>query len=102
MSRALHSKPDKAETLARITRCLLFSELNAAQLDAVLENTRVVDLDEGETLFEQQQPAREFFLLERGQIKLARCSPDGNEKIIDLISPGGTFAEAIMFAKQPA
>ena len=102
MSRALHTKADKSELLPRITRCHLFSGLNAAQVDTVLEHTRIVDLGDGETLFKQQQPAREFFLLERGQIKLARYSPEGNEKIIDLISPGGTFAEAIMFAKQPA
>lgn len=102
MSRAPHNKADRSELLPLMTRCLLFSELKAAQIDSVLEHTRVVDLREGETLFEQQQPAREFFLLERGQIKLARYSSDGNEKIIDLISPGGTFAEAVMFAKQPA
>jgi len=102
MSRALHTKADKSELLPLITSCHLFSGLNAAQINTVLEHIRVVELGDGETLFEQQQPAREFFLLERGQIKLARYSPEGNEKIIDLISPGGTFAEAIMFAKQPA
>ena len=102
MTRVPLSKADRSELLPLIARCHLFSELNAAQIDTVLEHTRVVDLDEGETLIEQQQPAREFFLLERGQVKLARYSPDGNEKIIDLIAPGGTFAEAIMFAKQPA
>ena len=65
MSRAPHNKADRSELLPLMTRCLLFSELKAAQIDSVLEHTRVVDLREGETLFEQQQPAREFFLLER-------------------------------------
>jgi CRP-like cAMP-binding protein len=102
MKRDPHKRSEPRELLPRLRRCHLFSELNAAQIHTVLEHTRVVDLQESETLFEQQQPAREFFLLEDGQIKLARYSPDGNEKIIDLISPGGSFAEAIMFAKQPA
>jgi CRP-like cAMP-binding protein len=39
-------------------------------------------------------------MLTHGQIKLARNSADGHEKIIDLISPGHTFAEAILFSKQ--
>jgi CRP-like cAMP-binding protein len=80
---------------------MLFSELSDDEIDTILQHSRIVELQDGETLFEQQQPATEFFLLELGQIKLARCSPDGNEKIIDLISPGGTFAEALMFARQP-
>ncbi|MGD2074753.1 MAG: Crp/Fnr family transcriptional regulator [Gammaproteobacteria bacterium] len=102
MSHPLRSRADRAQFLPPIARCLLFSELAPAQRERILDNTRVIELNEGEILFEQGQPAREFFLLEGGQVKLARYSSEGNEKIIDLILPGGTFAEALMFAKQPA
>jgi CRP-like cAMP-binding protein len=101
MSRALNSAPDKAQLLPQIRQCVLFADLDDDQVGTLLKHTRVVDLAVGETLFEQQQPARELFLLVSGQIKLARYSPDGNEKIIDLISTGNTFAEAITFARQP-
>jgi len=36
--------------------------------------------------------------LQSGRIKLARISPDGHEKVIDLISPGNPFAKTIMFS----
>jgi len=100
MNRALFSTTDNAEILPFIQQCVLFSDLNGDQIDTVLRHTRVADLSEGETLFEQQQPARDFFMLTSGQVKLARNSADGHEKIIDLISPGYTFAEAILFSGQ--
>jgi len=100
MSRILFPITDHAEILPYIQQCLLFVDLNADQIDTVLRYTRVANLSEGETLFEQRQPARDFFMLISGQVKLARNSADGHEKIIDLISPGHTFAEAILFSGQ--
>jgi CRP-like cAMP-binding protein len=79
-------------------RCLLFSRLEDAEFEKIIAHTRLVVLDENERLFEQQQPAREIFLLRSGQIKLALISPEGHEKVIDLISPGVSFAEAVMFS----
>lgn len=102
MNRALYSPIDSAEIMPFIQRCLLFSDLNADQIDTVLQHTRSAELSEGDILFEQQQPACDFFMLTSGQIKLARNSADGHEKIIDLITPGHTFAEAIMFSGQKA
>ncbi|MGR9074442.1 MAG: Crp/Fnr family transcriptional regulator, partial [Gammaproteobacteria bacterium] len=38
-----------------------------------------------------------FFLLHSGLIQLYRLSPWGEEKVIEIIYPGQTFAEAVMF-----
>ncbi|MCP4041568.1 MAG: Crp/Fnr family transcriptional regulator, partial [Gammaproteobacteria bacterium] len=45
-------------------------------------------------------PARSFFLMQKGQIKLYRLASSGQEKIIEIIRPGHTFAEAVMFMEQ--
>jgi len=37
-----------------------------------------------------------------GQIKPYRLSPEGNEKIIGIVQPGNSFAEALMFLGAPA
>ncbi len=100
MNRALHSSPQNTEILPHIQQCLLFADLEADEIDTVLEHARLIELAEGDILFEYRQPARDFYMLTRGQTKLARISPDGHEKIIDLISPGNTFAEAIVFSGQ--
>lgn len=81
-----------------LRRCVLFSKLPEEPFERIMDHTRAVALDEGDVLFEQHQPAREIFLLRSGQIKLALMSPEGQEKVIDLISPGMSFAEAVMFS----
>ncbi|MEG3638852.1 Crp/Fnr family transcriptional regulator [Magnetococcus sp. PR-3] len=53
----------------------------------------------GEILFQQGDPYEAFFLVLRGGIKLYRLSPDGAEKVIEVIMPSQTFGEAIMFAQ---
>jgi CRP-like cAMP-binding protein len=83
----------------RLRRCVLFSDLDEGRFSGVLEHSRSAVLGEDEILFEQGQAAREIFLLESGQIKLALVSPEGQEKIIDLISPGVSFAEAVIFSR---
>ena len=41
------------------------------------------------------EEARREFLVKRGQMKVARLSLSGNEKVIEVVSPGYTFAEAL-------
>ncbi|VAW77717.1 Nitric oxide -responding transcriptional regulator Dnr (Crp/Fnr family) [hydrothermal vent metagenome] len=81
-------------------KSVLFQKLDNDQLDTIVKHTQAAVLQDGQVLFEQERTAREIFMLESGQIKLARVSPEGHEKVIDLILPGSTFAEAIMFSRQ--
>jgi CRP-like cAMP-binding protein len=76
---------------------LLFSTLNQQQFAALAEHSSRVQLSGGEHLFHQKDPANYFYLLETGNIKLYRLSPSGEEKVIELIHQGQTFAEAVMF-----
>ena len=87
----------KTVTSEELWNTHLFSGLNQAQLDLVIQSARVISLAEGEHLFEAQQHAQHFFLLRSGCIKLFLLSPDGNEKIIHIVSPKDTFGEAVMF-----
>jgi len=87
------NKPDE-QTLRRI---YLFEAMSDDQLGALRRTIRVRDLDEGERLFDFGQPPTQFFYLERGQVKLFRNAADGSEKVIEVLRPGDTFAEAVMF-----
>ena len=84
-----------------IQRQLLFRSLSAAQLDRVVRLAASVNLGEGESLFEQQEPAERFYLLVSGQVKLYRLSASGEEKVIEVFNPEATFAEALMFLERP-
>ncbi len=80
---------------------LLFARLDENQLQRVSQQARRVTLEEGASLFEQGDTADRFYLLLNGQIKLYRLSPAGNEKVIEVVTPGSTFAEALMFLDRP-
>jgi CRP-like cAMP-binding protein len=79
----------------------MFASLDEAQLERVAQHAVRVRLDEGEMLFQQNDPAERFYLLLRGQVKLFRLGPSGNEKVIEIVTPISTFAEALMFLDRP-
>ena len=87
--------------IRELKRNLLFARLTEAQLGRVARKAQQLRLDEGEALFEQGDPATRFYLMLSGQIKLYRLSPAGNEKVIEIVVAGQTFAEALMFLEQP-
>ena len=80
----------------------LFSQLTDSQLDRVRSFTHKIQLRDGAALFESGDEARRFFMVVDGQIKLSRLSLNGNEKVIQVVSAGHTFAEALMFSNAPA
>ncbi len=59
------------------------------------------ELMAGEHLFEAGSRAENFYLIRHGKIKLYRLSPSGQEKVIEIIGQGNTFAEALMFHAIP-
>jgi CRP-like cAMP-binding protein len=70
-------------------------------MDRVRRHSHVTDMVEGESLFFQGDNATSFYLVLSGRIKLFRISPDGKEKVVEIMEAGATFAEALMFMDQP-
>lgn len=79
----------------------LLSRLAEAELQRIARHAVRLRLDEGQLLFSQGDPAERFYLVEQGQMRLFRLSPDGAEKVIEIVSPGQTFAEALTFLALP-
>lgn len=78
----------------------LFESLDDEQLDEVIQSAHYVKLAAHERLFERGEHAERFYILCSGQVKLFQVSIEGYEKIFEIIQPGQTFAEAIMFMQQ--
>lgn len=74
----------------------LFESLREDDFKALLSNTKLRQLNADEVLFRKQQSATHFFLVVDGRIKLSLLSIEGSEKVVDIINPGMTFAEAII------
>ena len=79
----------------------LFKELASDELERIAANTREVRAERGEVLFRRGDPALGFHIIVFGQVKLAFSSLRGDEKVVDLIGPGESFGEAVMFMERP-
>lgn len=77
----------------------LFSGLDDDVFDALVSAMSVEKFEKGEILFHRGDEATDFFYVESGQIELNLISPDGQKKIIEVISHGRTFAEAVTFMR---
>jgi CRP-like cAMP-binding protein len=91
----------KQEIIDTLRQSHLFSRLTDLQLARVYRHSKVVQLEDGQLLFAQGEEVSCFYLVVQGKIKLYRVSPDGQEKIIEIVPAGEVFAEALMFMDQP-
>jgi CRP-like cAMP-binding protein len=75
----------------------LFAQLPDAAWRDVKAAARTARHPSGETLFQRGDPAKRFFFVLEGAVKLVRRGSDGHERVIEVIEAGQTFAEAVMF-----
>ena len=79
----------------------MFSEMNTAELDRIAAGTLAVHAAKGETIVHTGDPCTGFHVVVYGQVKLGFASPQGVEKVVEIIRPGQTFGEALMFLDKP-
>lgn len=79
----------------------LFTDLSPPELQRLATGCQLRRLGRGDNVFRVGQPCEEFHVTVVGQIKLFAISPAGQEKVIELIGPGNSFGEALMFTGKP-
>ncbi len=79
----------------------MFSEMQSAELDRIAAGTHIAYAQKGETICHRGDPCTGFHAVVYGQVKLAFTSPQGDEKVLEIIGPGQSFGEALMFIEQP-
>jgi len=75
----------------------LFAGLGEADLAALQAIARVRECPRGELLFSDGERAEGFFVVLDGKVKVYKLSSEGKERILHIVHPGGTFAEAAIF-----
>lgn len=79
----------------------MFSDLSEVERDRLAQSCRLRRLTKGDMVFHVGEACEAFHAVVLGQVKLYVASPSGNEKVIELIGPGQSFAEAMMFLGMP-
>jgi CRP-like cAMP-binding protein len=72
--------------------------LNPRTVQTLLAPASVVELESGNALFRQGEPAAAFFIVVEGWVKLYRITPAGDEAVLHVLAKGESFAEAVAFA----
>lgn len=91
----------KITTQAFLSRLPLFEELAADEIDRIASGTTELHVPRGEIVFNRGDPCVGFHLVVYGQVKLAFLSPQGSEKVVEIVAPGYSFGEALMFMGKP-
>ncbi|BBP59110.1 Crp/Fnr family transcriptional regulator [Pseudomonas sp. St316] len=79
----------------------LFEPLNEEELNELMSNSQLLNIDKGDPLFRQGEPAQAFYFVISGAVKIYRLTPDGQEKVFEVIGERQTFAEAMMLMDTP-
>ncbi|HSN45794.1 MAG TPA: Crp/Fnr family transcriptional regulator [Casimicrobiaceae bacterium] len=93
--------PPKIRTQSFLANLPLFKELAPAEIDRLAAGTTELFVPRGEIVFQRGDPCVGFHAVVYGQVKLSFVTPQGGEKVVEIISPGFTFGEALMFMDKP-
>ena len=79
----------------------LFSNMRDEELQRLATGCQLRRVERGKVIFRTGDPCHEFHVTVLGQVKLFVISPAGTEKVVELVGPGDSFAEAVMFMGVP-
>jgi CRP-like cAMP-binding protein len=90
-----------SRSLSILSNLPLFKEMNPAEIERIAQGSRESTIARGETIFQRGDACNGFYVVAYGQVKLALTSPQGIEKVVELIGPGQSFGEAVMLMDRP-
>jgi len=93
--------PRRIKIQAFLANLPLFKELAPAEIDRIAASTTELHVARGEILVNKGDPCVGFHVVIYGQVKLAFVTPQGGEKVIEIVGPGFSFGEALMFMEKP-
>jgi CRP-like cAMP-binding protein len=79
----------------------LFNALQPFELQRLAEGCVLQRYARGEAVYRTGEPCEAFHVVVTGQVKLHAISPAGQEKVIELVGPGNSFGEALVFTDKP-
>ena len=80
-----------------LLQCPMFSGVTDEDLKFLAGVIRQRVCEKGELLFSEGDAAAGFYVLAEGRVKVYKLSPDGKERILHIVQPGTSFAEAAIF-----
>ena len=90
--------PDSAskirQTLAKVP---IFSGLTESELGFLTQRVVPRHYSAGETVFGEGEPCSGLYVVESGNVRIYKSSPNGREQVLSIDGPGGSIAELPVF-----
>ncbi len=93
----MSKRAPQIKTRAFLANLPMFSELGAPELDRIAAATVPLYFEKGRAIVQCGDPCTGFHVVVYGQVKLAFTSPQGVEKVVEIVRPGQSFGEALLF-----
>jgi len=84
-------------TLDFLRNLPLFRDLELCDLEAIGAATTEQRVTVGTALFRRGDPCEGFHVIVVGRVKLALLAAAGSEKVVEILGPGQSFGEPVMF-----
>jgi CRP-like cAMP-binding protein len=97
----IDARNNSVGTLDFLRKLPLFRELDRAQLEIVAAAVVEQRVTTGTAVFRRGDACDGFHVIVVGRIKLALLMPAGAEKVLEILGPGQSFGEAVMFLGKP-
>ena len=86
-----------------LRRVPLFASLTIDQITAMADSFRVETFDQDAMIFLEGDPADRLWVVSSGQVKIVKHTSDGQETLLEVITPGEMFGGAgLLLAAHPA
>lgn len=79
----------------------IFRGLSREEIARIAAGAREVRVARGDAVFNRGSRCEGFHIVAYGRVKLMLGTPGGEEKVVEIIGPGMSFGEALMFADRP-
>lgn len=79
----------------------LFNDLSPTECERIAQGSQLRRLTRSDMVFCAGDPCDAFHAVISGQVRLYVATSSGQEKVVELVGPGQSFAEAMMFLGKP-
>lgn len=97
----MKSRHPQIKIQAFLANLPMFSEMSRGELDRIAAATVPIYAEKGQSIVQCGDPCTGFHLVVYGQVKLGFTSPQGVEKVVEIVRPGQSFGEALLFLDAP-
>ncbi len=93
--------PKRIKVDSYLANIPMFKQLDADEIGRIAKGATEIDAPRASVLFRRGDPCLGFHIVVFGQVKILLQSPQGGERVIELMGPGHSFGEAVMFLEKP-